>query len=276
MTATDKAFELLDFIVGAENPPGLLQLVEMSALKKATVRRSLIALVQQGFVRQDSQRRYHPGLRPLDLATVALDSLALAFEARDVVDALCDQVSGTLTLAEYADGQLKVLLTLASSDPYRVAGRGLESTGFHATAAGKAILACLPRPDVRWALGPEPFPLYTPNTLMGFDALDSELKQIADQGYALNDEESRLGVRCVAVTIRNHLNRPAAVLSVSVATSQASIEDLHRAAHPLLLAAHAISDRIGGSSETRHISPAPNNSQASESGAKYSVTNDND
>jgi DNA-binding IclR family transcriptional regulator len=255
VTANDKAFDLLDFIVDAKEPPGLTQLVQMSALKKATVRRLLLGHMRQGFVRQDSQKRYLPGLRLLDMAAVAFDSLDLVSEAREVVEGLSDQVPGTLTFAVYADRHLHVALSLASSDPYRVAGRGLGSTGLYATAAGKAVLAFLPPPDVGWLLGPGPWTRYTPNTIGDVDSLAHDLTQVAQCGYALNNEESRLGLRCLAVPIRGHLGRPVAVISISVATSQTSVEDLRQATEPMLFAADTISARIGGPPATLRTIP---------------------
>ncbi len=247
VTASDKAFDLLELITTAPTPLGLGEVVRMSGLKHATVRRSLLGLARQGLVHQNDKRAYVPGLRLLDLTALALDHLDLAREAEKVLRELCNTVPGTVTLAVYSEKHLAVALSLVSSEPYRVAGRGLAFAGLHATAAGKAVLAHLSRPDADWVLGPNPLPRYTPHTITKREILSAQLATIARRGFALNDQESLLGVRCLAAPVWNHLGRPTATVSVAVAVSQVSLAELGRAAGDVCRAAHVITDRIGGS-----------------------------
>ncbi len=246
VTATDKAFELLALISAAPRPQRLLDVVKASGLKQATVRRSLVGLARQGLVRQDARKAYLPGLHILDLAAVALDRMDFAAEAEGALRALSVDVPGTITLALYRDRQLSIASTLASSEPYRVAGRGIESTGFHATAAGKAIIAHLPPPDVGWLLGPGPLPRYTPHTITAVEVLLQELAHVAARGFAINDQESRIGVRCLAAPIWNHLAHPMGAVTVTVAASQCTVDELIPSAAVVRSAAAAISSSMGG------------------------------
>jgi DNA-binding IclR family transcriptional regulator len=238
VSANDRAFELLNAVLGAPAPPGLIELVSSSGLTKPTVRRL--------FVRQNEQRQYVPGAKILDLAATALERIDFATEFADILAALPVRVPATVTLSVYADRRLLTVSTLSSNRPYRVAGRSASSFGLHATAGGKAILAYLPDADVNSLLCAEPMESYTKNTLIKPADLRKALADTARRGYALNDEESQCGVRCIAVPVRNHLAHPAAVLAMSVATSQVSLTVLRKESHDLIGAADAISEAIGG------------------------------
>ncbi|MFQ6331753.1 IclR family transcriptional regulator [Nocardia sp. CWNU-33] len=246
MTANDRAFDLLRAVVAAPSPQGLGELVVSSGLTKPTVRRLLVALDRLGFVRQDAKRRYVAGAGILDLAAAALERIDLAGEAQEVLAGLRTTMAGTVALSEYVDGRLVVVSTLAPNGPYKVAGRGVTNTGLHATATGKAVLAFLPAADTVWLLGNNPLERYTEHTLADITALRGQLREIAGLGFAINDQESRAGVRCIAAPVRNHLARPVAVVSVSVAAAQVSVAALCKHSAQLMEAADAISDGIGG------------------------------
>jgi len=236
----------LDVIVESPTSPSLTELVTASGLTKPTVRRLLLGLAAQGFVRQDQFRRYTAGARLLDVAATALERYDFPNESQDALQSLQDAVAGTVALAEYTDRQLSVAATLTPATPYKVAARRIGSVGLHASAAGKTILAFLPRADVHWLLGSAPLTRYTANTLTTVDDVLSELREIAGRGYAINNEESQLGVRCVSAVVRNHLALPVAAVSVAMASSQSSLGHARREAVKVVAAADTITRRIGG------------------------------
>ncbi len=73
----------------------------------------------------------------------------------------------------------------------------------HCSGVGKVLTAWLPGIEVRHLVGPGPYPAYTPNSITTLPALTRELDAVRAQGYALDDEERELGVRCLATPIRD-------------------------------------------------------------------------
>jgi IclR family acetate operon transcriptional repressor len=71
----------------------------------------------------------------------------------------------------------------------------------HGTGVGKAMLAQLPRAEVLALLERTGLPAYTPNTITDTQELMDSLDQITEQGYALDESEQELGVRCIAVPL---------------------------------------------------------------------------
>ncbi len=84
----------------------------------------------------------------------------------------------------------------------------------HATAAGKAILAFLPRERAQEIVDRRGLPARTENTITDRDELFEELELIRDRGYAINQEENVRGVRAVGVPVRPY-DRIAGAISIS-------------------------------------------------------------
>ena len=69
----------------------------------------------------------------------------------------------------------------------------------HATGLGKALLAALPEEDVPALLGSKPLTRLTVNTIGDVETLMEELSRIRERGFAFNNEETAIGLKCVAV-----------------------------------------------------------------------------
>lgn len=89
----------------------------------------------------------------------------------------------------------------------------------HYTAAGKAVLAALPTERVREIITTTGLPKRTPNTITSESKLIEELNQVAERGYAYNDEEEIEGFRAIGTVVRSHKGEILGSLSVSGPTS---------------------------------------------------------
>jgi DNA-binding IclR family transcriptional regulator len=97
------------------------------------------------------------------------------------------------------------------------------------TAVGRALLASrlLTRPDLEEALGPFPLDARTPRTLTTAAALLQELEETRTRGFGVDDQESDVGVNCVAFAV--HLDGatvPTGAISVSAVTFRCPLEQL--------------------------------------------------
>ena len=87
---------------------------------------------------------------------------------------------------------------------------------------------------------------YTPNTIIDRVELKRHLGKIAMQGYAIDDEELDIGVRCVAAPIRDYTHRVVGAVSISGPSMRLSMERIDRELIPLVKrAAEDISMKLG-------------------------------
>ena len=244
MTAIDKAFDLLDILAREQRPLGLTEVVAACGLPKPTVRRLLLGLLGQSFIMQNAQGKYEFGNAVVDLAARSLRHLTLAEESRPILAGLRSNVTGTISLGRFTDHGLSTINQIdASASAFLVSPT--SAAPLYATAAGKAVLAFMPRPDVE-RLVPARMESVAPRTVTNLDDLFQELEVVRARGYAVEDEEAQAGVRAVAVPIRTFAHRPIGAVSVASAAKLVSIPELTRMAPYVVAAGDEISARYGG------------------------------
>jgi DNA-binding IclR family transcriptional regulator len=174
------------------------ELASQLDLAKSTVHNYLGTLQSLGYaVERDGT--YRLGLRFLTHGMAARSGLGL----RDAVEYILPQVSRDLSqsmwwvVEELGRGIFVEKATPDSSQP--TYGRVGKRSYLHTHAPGKAILAQLPREYVEEIVAYHGLPVYTKETTTDPDALQAELADIRDQGYAVSDGEAALGIRSVGV-----------------------------------------------------------------------------
>ena len=113
------------------------------------------------------------------------------------------------------DGADVVYIYKTESSPMRMASRvGLRSP-LYCTGVGKAILATLPDDEVAEIWRHSRPQKLTGRTVASLDALAAQLADVRRSGYAIDDEENELGVRCVALAIPGPGGRAESAFSIS-------------------------------------------------------------
>ncbi|RSM63425.1 IclR family transcriptional regulator [Amycolatopsis sp. WAC 01375] len=221
-----RAFELLEHLADTGGEASLSELATLSGLPMPTIHRLIRTLVDLGYVRQNTNRRYALGARLIRLGENA--SMQFGSWARPLLAELVDEVGETANLAVLERDEVVYVAQVPSKHSMRMfteVGRRLLP---HGTGVGKAMLAHLPSDDVTALLARTGMPSYTEHTFTDQDALLRELAKIAQQGYALDEAEQELGVRCVAVAVPG-APVPAAV-SVSGPSGRLTMEAVERIA----------------------------------------------
>jgi len=235
-----KAFDLLELLQGEEEPKSLDDLVAASGLAKSTAHRLLANLVGRGYVEKNAAGRYSLGLKLLALGAAVRQRQSLRDLARPIMERLRDSLGETVNLGKVEGETVVYLETVESQQSIRVIGSLGIVDPVHATSIGKAILAWLApheRPVIRnWKR-------LTASTISGAQAFAIELEKVRSQGYAVDDEESMEGGRCIGVPILKS-GRPVAGLSVSGPSSRIRKDRIREMATVLKEASREISERI--------------------------------
>jgi IclR family acetate operon transcriptional repressor len=238
----ERAFGLLELVAAHREAMSISALAAASGLPPATLHRLARTLVDLGYLRQEPSRRYALGPRLFLLAessSTSLDAVALPHLAH-----LVDEIGETANLAMLDGDQVAYVAQAPGRHSMRMfteVGRRLLP---HGTGVGKAMLAGLPAEEVRALLGRTGMPAYTAHTFTDPDALLDELALIAKQGYALDESEQELGVRCLAVEVPG-APAPAAV-SVSGPEGRLTKETVERIAPVVQRVATTLSDLLSG------------------------------
>ena len=230
----ERAFGLLEVIAAHRGAMSLSELATSSGLPPPTLHRLARTLVDLGYLRQEPSRRYALGPRLFLLAessTMMLNAVALPHLSH-----LVDEIGETANLAMLDGDQVAYVAQAPGRHSMRMfteVGRRVQP---HCTAVGKALLAATTDEEVRALLQRTGLPRHTPHTVTDPDEFLAQLDRVRDSGYAMDEGEQEVGVRCIAVKV------PESTLPLAISVSGPAprmTDDLVADAFPVLRAAAA-------------------------------------
>jgi DNA-binding IclR family transcriptional regulator len=200
--ALARGLSLLEYLAGQTHPLTLGEFAGATAMPKSTLVRLLNVLQEMEYVvRVDDRPSYRLGHKVQVLATAYVAALDVTKAAEPHLAPVSKSTAQTANLG-VLDGD--EVLHLYVSEPDRPL-RFNASTGTrdyaYCTGLGKLLLAHVDPDLLPVHLPPEPYPAFTDNTITALDRLTRELRRIRRQGYALDDNERSVGLRCVAVPV---------------------------------------------------------------------------
>lgn len=181
---------------------GVTELAEALGMNKSIVHNHLRTLEEREYV-VVSDGEYSLGLRFFQIGGKIRKDRKLYQRAKSEIDKTASDVQASANLAVEENGKC-VYLYRACEDQsidLEFSYEGMYEH-MHQTAVGKAIMAYLPRERVESIVDRHGLPQRTEHTITDFDALMEDLSQVRERGYAIDDEESILGLRCVAAPIK--------------------------------------------------------------------------
>jgi IclR family acetate operon transcriptional repressor len=224
-----RAFDLLETMADLGGIVSLSQLATRSGLPLPTIHRLMRTLLDLGYVRQEPSREYALGPRLVRLGEGA--SRLLGTWATPYLQRVVDQVGESANLAMLDGYQVVYTAQVPGRHSMRMFTEVGRRAGVHCTAVGKAMLASLPAGRADEILRTSGLPAQTPHTITTLKAMEKELDRTRLRGYAIDDEEQEVGVRCVAVTLPGEPSR--AAISISGPTPRMT-DTLVSTAVPLL------------------------------------------
>ena len=212
--SVERIFQLIESLAAHPAGAGLQRLAQDTGLAKSTVHRLLASLVSLGYAAQDENGRYRLTLKMFELSSGIVNSMDIMDVAKVHLERLAQRTGEAVHLV-IRDGQDIVYIYKTESGPMRMSSRvGLRSP-LYCTGVGKAILATLPADEVTNIWQHTTPQKLTAHTIVEFDALQAQLTEVRTNGYAIDDEENELGVRCVAVAIPGVGGRADSAFSIS-------------------------------------------------------------
>lgn len=196
-----------------------------TGLTRAAARRFLITLQHLGYVASDGGQF---SLRPavLQLGYAYLSSLSLADIASEHLTAAADELHESCS-ASVLDGDSVVYIARVSTT--RIMSINLAvGTRLPAvlTSMGRVMLAAMSDDDLDRFLATATIEKRTPSTISSRAALRDEIDRVREQGWSIVDQELEIGVRSVAVPIRDARGEVVATVNASAHSSRVELDEL--------------------------------------------------
>ena len=198
-----RTVELLEYLAARpDNPARLREISDALGMPRSSAHALLRTLVALGWVRCDtSGTLYGIGIRALLVGTSYLDNDPYLPLITPFLDDLRQDLDETFHLGRLDGTDIVYLATRESKQYTRASNRVGRRLPAHTTALGKALLAERFGTD-RDEHIPAGLKQLTPNTIVDRPALDDVLDEVRVRGYATDDQENTMGLRCYAVALR--------------------------------------------------------------------------
>ncbi|SMB97223.1 transcriptional regulator, IclR family [Thermanaeromonas toyohensis ToBE] len=241
-----KTLEVLEILASAREGLGVTEISRTLNLSKSTVHRILTALSHKQYVWKDEvTRRYKLGFKLLLLSSQVLDSLELRQIARAELVDLANKSRETVHLV-WLDGDEGVYIEkIDTPETIGLLSRIGKRAPLYSTAVGKAMLAFMSEERLNSYFRRVPLVPLTPHTIVDEGKLREYLFRVREQGFALDCEENREGVICVAAPIFQADGKVIAAVSISGPSFRFSVERAKELAPVVKEAAKRISRKLG-------------------------------
>ena len=217
--ALNRGLDLLE-LLAARGDSRVGELMDELGVSRATAHRIMGTLESRGYVehiREDHSWRLGPAVAELAAGFDSASIMALAAPAmadlratsRETVNLGVLQRNRLVWAASF-DGAYSLRHTTVIGD----------EVPLHSTSAGKAVLAALDPAEWAKFLPPEPYPVFTANTLRTRSALTKNVDEARKRGWALDVEEMEISGICVGAAILGRNGRPVAAMSVCSVASR--------------------------------------------------------
>jgi len=222
------------------------QVARASGLNESTALRYLLSLAKHGLVERDAvSGRFRLGLTLFRLGTRSIEYRDVIPLAVPVMERLLAQFGESVNLATRQQDKVMLLKVLENATPTRKGAKAGEADVWHGSSLGKALLAAMPPDEATGLLGPFPMPVFTPNTIVTLEDLTREFERTRERGYAIDDEESVEGLRCVGVAIRDHAGVSRYAMSVSGPKSRMTYQRTEEIGAALIAGSRTIAKGLG-------------------------------
>ncbi len=226
--AIERGCRILDLLGKGKQTYSISELASKLDLPKPTVHRMLTTFCRFGYVIQDEiSKEYRLGFRLVELGQAVLDRIDVRKEAEPCLHRLATRVQETVHLAILDENEIVYLEKVERMDDpkgLRMASRVGMRNFAHSCAVGKVLLTFIPDKRKTEIFSEKGLPRLTENTIVDVGQLTEHLNFVKQQGYAVDDEENEVGIRCVAAPVRNDRGKVIAGISISGPTVRMSLE----------------------------------------------------
>ncbi|MEQ8507167.1 MAG: IclR family transcriptional regulator C-terminal domain-containing protein [Rhodospirillales bacterium] len=241
-----RAISILKALARAEDGMTLTDVALTVGLPPSTTHRLLTTMQHDRIVRFDQATAlWHVGVEAFVIGNAFIRSRDLVVMARPIMRRLMEETGETVKLAIQDDGEVIYLAQVESRETMRAYRAPGTRVPMHCSGVGKVLLANQSEEEVNRILQRHGLTKVTDKTLATPVRFREALGLIKRQGYAIDDEEHAIGLRCIASAVFNEHDEPIAAISVSGPSARISDEKITALAGLVTRAATAIASELG-------------------------------
>jgi len=234
VTALARGLAVIQAFTNQGKQMSISQVSYRTGITRAAVRRYLHTLTALGYARCHDGTRFSLTPKTVSLGNAYLSGTPLSGKGQPVLDKLSETVGEACSMA-VLDGLDIVYIARAASSrimsPSLNVGNRLPA---YATSIGMVLLAHLSETDLDAYLARAQFLPFTENTIVSPVELKKVLQQVKNQGYAIANQQMEIGLRSIAVPVRDKAGSVVSGINIIGPTTRMGIEHMRTRFLPLL------------------------------------------
>lgn len=238
-----RALAVFDLLANSRRGLTVSEISRRLALPKSSAHRILITLEEaECVIRNPASGRYLFGTRLFSLNRAAIEGRGLREEANPVLQDLMRRTGLTVHMAVLEHAQAVIIEKLSPGGSPNIGtwiGRAMD---VHSTGVGKALIAYMPAEELERELVVRTFVRHNRFTITSLSKLKEDLEQVRRRGYAVDNEEDELGIRCIGAPVLAG-NKVIAAVSVVGTTEELPAEGIQTMGDRVRRAADLIAAR---------------------------------
>lgn len=244
-TTVAKAIGILDILASkADTGISLTELSQSIDMPKSSTHRYLVTLQELGLADRKTGDRFFLGTKVIELAGAFLVKSDLRNASLEVLNDLAEKSGETIHLALPSGTEVVYIEKVESKHALVMSSHIGARIPMYCSSLGKAILA-FSDGELLTAVLKNPLTQRTPNSITTPEALINELQLIKSRGFAIDNEENEISIRCVGAPIFDYTGAPIAAISVSVPRTRMDQDRISFLGPLVMQAAYQISKRKG-------------------------------
>lgn len=244
--SAERIFQVLETLAQM-GPIGLMDLSNHLELHKSTAHRLLMSLIYMGYARQDEDtQKYMLSYKIVGLSGQLLDKIDILPIAHSYMKQLAEQSQETVHLVQRNDNDIIYIDKVESKvSSIRMVSQIGMIHPMYCSGVGKAILATLSIEEVTKIWNASLIEKKTSKTIVSLEELFKVLEIVRERGYAMDDEENEIGVRCIAACIYDYRGKAKYAFSISAPVSRMADERIKELSRHVLQVKNDLSLALG-------------------------------
>jgi DNA-binding IclR family transcriptional regulator len=239
-----RGLEVLDLLI-EKGDASVSEVASALGYNRAASHRFLSTLNELGYVEKDEQARYSASMKPLEMGLKLAGRLEVRKISKPYMQRLAESFRETVNLGLYDRFEVLHVDKISSREMLRIDAATGSRAPAYCTALGKAILAFLPNHEQADFFKSVKLRRHGPNTITSKKKIINIFAEIRLKGFAVDDEELSVGLRCVAAPIFDYNGLASYALSVAGPAVRLSMERIERIQPQLRKFCKEISAKLG-------------------------------
>lgn len=244
--SVDRALSILEVLSDHNEGLGITDISGKIGLHKSTVHRLLSTLIYKDYVVQDTEtNKYRTTLKLFELGNKKTENMDLLSASKLYTKKLMENINEIVHLVIQEDTEIVYIDKVQADNTIRMASTIGRRSPLYCTSVGKAILAYLPDEEVEKIWNNSKIENLTKFTIINLEDMKRELKDIRQKGYAVDNEENEIGIRCIGAPVFNRFGEVEGAISISGPTMRMTEDKIEEFAIEVTKYANMISNELG-------------------------------